>query len=159
MISEKTSVYPGIRIIHGRIHRDPPAFWFLCSQVDQMKTGIQRGVEMMRTFGPPLPPMPTMPFGMPPPPGPPGPLAFPGAAAPFPMPPRPDAAEPNNRFGQFLFVCFSILASSRDNRHLNVTPGTKRNPEKQPMTESNLGGGCFKLHALLWPFFSVMFHS
>ena len=74
-----------------------------------MKTGMERGLEMVRQLGPPLPPM-MPPFAQPPPPPPPA-VPFTG---PFPGMGRTENNDNNNnnRYGNYLVVLFNTLPKS-----------------------------------------------
>ena len=73
-----------------------------------MKTGMEHGLEMVRRFGPPVPPM-MPPFAQPPPPPLPAAAAVP-FTAPFPGMSRTDNND-NNRYGNYSALLFSILST------------------------------------------------
>ena len=74
-----------------------------------MKTGMEHGLEIVRRFGPPVPPM-MSPFAQPPPPPPPAAAAVP-FTAPFPGMSRTDNSDNNNRYGNYFVLLFSILST------------------------------------------------
>ena len=81
-----------------------------------MKTGMEQGLEMVRRFGPPVPPM-MPPFAQPPPPPPAAAVPF---TAPFPGMSRLDNNDNNNRYGNYLLINWLKIKFSIENRRFPV---------------------------------------